>query len=385
MVKEVVEPQSGAGGGCNAPWEMEAVVEKALASQHGRSEFAWHWTNWDFKHYFQGHIDRDFHDYANQRVFVYENAPGMTENCGVKVTYKASLLPKEASSRVPEYRPVSPDPQGGLRTKTKGQVFMDSLPKLSEEPPKEPWKAAESGEGGEGAGRDGWHKTKIFSDIINHTAASFPEEHLDQWRALEAFHDTYPTSDSLPNLPLTVKAPPEEGKPTPREWKMEHGSPISWSALWGRLAWRFERHFDNVADTKPFVCVCSPLERRQYHGIGDAPSTGAATNDSLNGSTRRPLAAAAINREETLDPDLLNVISSSNVPRRLRTAALAEQSLQAEAASLPTHVDSVQKDQFYFVQLNPGVYEGDLLVSLARVLEDTSGPPDTTQECASRH
>eukprot|EP00965_Chrysotila_dentata_P150037 4955475-Pleurochrysis_carterae.AAC.1 len=70
MVKAVIAPESGAGGGCNAPWEMEGIVEKALASQHGQPELAWHMANWDFKDYFQGHIEKEFHDYSDQRYFI---------------------------------------------------------------------------------------------------------------------------------------------------------------------------------------------------------------------------------------------------------------------------------------------------------------------------
>eukprot|EP00965_Chrysotila_dentata_P038190 1268880-Pleurochrysis_carterae.AAC.1 len=102
---------------------------------------------------------------------------------------------------------------------------MDSMPCLCDEPEKEPWKPAEAGEGGEGSGRDAWHKKKIFSDILKHTAASFPADHVDQWRALEAFHNLYPTSDSVPNLPLTVKAPAAEEYSPPKEWRMQHGAP----------------------------------------------------------------------------------------------------------------------------------------------------------------
>ena len=33
MLKETIWPKSGTGGGCNAPWDMEAIVHKSLASQ----------------------------------------------------------------------------------------------------------------------------------------------------------------------------------------------------------------------------------------------------------------------------------------------------------------------------------------------------------------
>eukprot|EP00965_Chrysotila_dentata_P095469 3155362-Pleurochrysis_carterae.AAC.1 len=93
---------------------------------------------------------------------------------------------------------------------------MKSLPPLSQEPPKEAWAPAEPGEAGEGAaaaaaaaststalaaatatsGKQAWFKKKVFSDIIKHTSKDFPPEHRDQWRALQSFHDKYPTSDA---------------------------------------------------------------------------------------------------------------------------------------------------------------------------------------------
>eukprot|EP00965_Chrysotila_dentata_P186145 6146031-Pleurochrysis_carterae.AAC.1 len=45
MVREKVQPGRGVGGGCAAPWDMEEMVKRALDSQTGRMELAWHWTN----------------------------------------------------------------------------------------------------------------------------------------------------------------------------------------------------------------------------------------------------------------------------------------------------------------------------------------------------
>eukprot|EP00965_Chrysotila_dentata_P199769 6179577-Pleurochrysis_carterae.AAC.1 len=127
----------------------------------------------------------------------------MTRNCGVRVTYKRTLLPRPINSREPEFKPVSTDPAGGLCTRPEGQIFMDSLPPLAEEPLREAWAPAESNEAGEGAGTTGkqaWHKRKVFSDILNHTSKEFSDAQRDQWRALESFHDKYPTSDVVPTL-----------------------------------------------------------------------------------------------------------------------------------------------------------------------------------------
>ena len=49
MVKAVIWPQHGVGGGCEAPWDMKGIVEKAVQSQRGKVELGWHWNtfNWN--------------------------------------------------------------------------------------------------------------------------------------------------------------------------------------------------------------------------------------------------------------------------------------------------------------------------------------------------
>ena len=49
MVKEQIHPQGGVGGGCRAPWDFDQVFQKALSSQRGHTEMAWHMVNinWD--------------------------------------------------------------------------------------------------------------------------------------------------------------------------------------------------------------------------------------------------------------------------------------------------------------------------------------------------
>ena len=63
MVKEVIWPQHGTGGGCMAPWDMEPIVQKAMASQSGPVELGWHWNNFDFKERYAAHLNKDFHFY----------------------------------------------------------------------------------------------------------------------------------------------------------------------------------------------------------------------------------------------------------------------------------------------------------------------------------
>eukprot|EP00965_Chrysotila_dentata_P010362 337523-Pleurochrysis_carterae.AAC.1 len=87
-----------------APWDMEGIVDQALASQKGHRELAWHWANWDFKSYYKEHIAAGFRDYADQRLWQYENDPTMSAHGGVRVTWRPDLLPS-ADPSIPDMRP----------------------------------------------------------------------------------------------------------------------------------------------------------------------------------------------------------------------------------------------------------------------------------------
>ena len=67
MVKEVIWPQSGTGGGCLAPWNFWAIAQSALRTQQGVIETAWHWTNTNFVKWFaDAHsINSNFQDFAD--------------------------------------------------------------------------------------------------------------------------------------------------------------------------------------------------------------------------------------------------------------------------------------------------------------------------------
>eukprot|EP00965_Chrysotila_dentata_P023426 776704-Pleurochrysis_carterae.AAC.1 len=84
---------------------MEEIVKRALASQSGHVELAWHWTNWNWREWLVGHIDPKFKDFSKMRVWVYENNTATTVNGGVRVTYKKTLLPHLSTSPEPEYKP----------------------------------------------------------------------------------------------------------------------------------------------------------------------------------------------------------------------------------------------------------------------------------------
>eukprot|EP00965_Chrysotila_dentata_P220311 6191703-Pleurochrysis_carterae.AAC.2 len=142
MVKEKVCPNREVGGGCMAPWDMEGIVDEALVSQKGQKELAWHWANWGFKSYYADHIAAGFHDYADQRLWEYENAPSMSTQGGVRVTYRPDILPL-SDPNIPDMRPVETGQNGAMRTKKEGKVFMSSFPSIASPPPMEAWKPAD--------------------------------------------------------------------------------------------------------------------------------------------------------------------------------------------------------------------------------------------------
>ena len=54
MVKNVIWPMQGSGGGCLAPMDMEQIIQTAMRSQAGTPELAFHWTNFNFRSKFEG-------------------------------------------------------------------------------------------------------------------------------------------------------------------------------------------------------------------------------------------------------------------------------------------------------------------------------------------
>ena len=105
MVKEQIWPQRGSGGGCMAPWDMEEIMLKAVKSQTGRTEFAWHWQNCNFKTLYDGHFDKDFGYYKDYRYWVYERDDNLEDHHYCRVTCRKNLLLHDANSRAPEFLP----------------------------------------------------------------------------------------------------------------------------------------------------------------------------------------------------------------------------------------------------------------------------------------
>lgn len=74
MIKEIIWPKRGVGGGCEAPWEMEKVIQAALKSQKGHIELAWQWQNFNWTQWFKDMkaIHKDFSSFSKYRHWVYE-------------------------------------------------------------------------------------------------------------------------------------------------------------------------------------------------------------------------------------------------------------------------------------------------------------------------
>lgn len=74
MIKEVIHPKRGTGGGCDAPWDMQNVVKQALKSQRGSVELVWQWQNFNWSNWFKDAkaIDRDFGGFSDYRHWVYQ-------------------------------------------------------------------------------------------------------------------------------------------------------------------------------------------------------------------------------------------------------------------------------------------------------------------------
>ena len=110
MVKEQIWPESGTGGGCMAPWDMEKIMRDAVKSQKGRCEFAMHWVNLDWRARYEGLFCNGFEGYGAERLWKYEYDPSLPP-LYVRVTYQENLLPREPNSREPDMLPCCPNEQ----------------------------------------------------------------------------------------------------------------------------------------------------------------------------------------------------------------------------------------------------------------------------------
>lgn len=56
-------------------------------------------------------------------------------------------------------------------------------------------------------------RAQVLRDILEYRMKDFTPAQKDQWRAMKTFHDMYKTSDSVPNLPISLRASKESIHP----------------------------------------------------------------------------------------------------------------------------------------------------------------------------
>ena len=250
MVKERIWPESGTGGGCMAPWDMEKIMQDAVKSQKGRFEFAMHWVNLDWRARYNGLFCAGFEGYGAERLWKYEYDPSLPP-LYVRVTYQENLLPREPNSREPDMLPCRANAHGELITMREGLEVLKSLPAPGTPYSVEPWKYAETSDAEGLTKRDAWHRKKVMGDIREHTAPSFPAAQQDQWAALDAFHTQYPTSDVVPNVPFSM--PGETNS-----WHVPRGTPMDWHAAFCKLTLRHNR-YNRAPMPNMFHSCCSGM------------------------------------------------------------------------------------------------------------------------------
>lgn len=130
----------------------------------------------------------------------------LKEHGYVKVKYKETLLDPPAGE--PAMLPVIYNEEGKKVMDPKGFLFIRENVQidLQQPAPKEKWRLGDAHDAEGLQRRDYWHKSKVMSDILNHRMQDFTAEQKDQWRALNWFHNTYQTSDALPDMPLSLRA-----------------------------------------------------------------------------------------------------------------------------------------------------------------------------------
>ena len=342
MVKEVVWPHRGTGGGCSAPWEFESVVKKALKSQAGTPEFAWHLTNTSWGEWFTSThaIHKEFQDFSDHRFWVYEYDPELPEHGYVRVTYKEAITTVASDERPYEFKPVELI-DGRYQLKRQGLIFMQDarvtprcsspdarFPLLSANPGVDAWKLGKAVEGV--PEKATWQQERVFRDILEHRMLSFSADLQEQWRTLKSFHDVYATADSVPSLPLRLQSP--DGS----SFAMSYGSPFDWDAAWSKLAWRFDRPHkpsQSAAGSSALVPSAAP-----------APPPAPA------------LRAAAV----------INKITGANAPRLQKKHATASEAVAAQVAVLPPKgVTSVDVGALCFAVTDES--DGEFSLGLVRI------------------
>jgi len=375
MVKEKIWPKRGAGGGFRAPWDFEDIMKAALASQRGKPQFAWHLANIDWTTWFSSFdsIGKDFALFSGYRVWKYEYAPDLPEHGFVRVTYKESLTTVAGSNRA-EWKPFE-HVDGQYRTKPEGLIFMQdaaayssnpnlkvtpnaSFPKLSRDPGVDKWKLGKPVEGV--PAKKTWKQEKVFSDILEHRMVSFPEQQQQQWHAMKYFHDTFPTADTLPPLPITLPSP------NGTQFTMQNGSPLDWNAAWEAVAWIHDRPHkpsegtsahvnDGTADNADGASSAGGSEYKKGFGGGLGGRGGAGDGPA----SRVPA-----------DASVVNGVTGANNTKLDRKHAAQDEELAATVRDLPAHgIKELAEHKLHFAV---AAADGEFRVCVVKVdkLED---------------
>tara|TARA_B110001452_G_scaffold101705_1_gene84383 strand:+ start:387 stop:3554 length:3168 start_codon:yes stop_codon:yes gene_type:complete len=371
MVKEQVWPKRKTGGGCQAPWDFKAIFEKALATQQGPVEMAWHLANnsWD-RWFARTHsINSNFAHFQNHRYWIYEHDDTVPQHGCVKVTYKESLTTTgNEPGRPCEFKPFETDANGDFtgRTKPEGMIFMQdrafpttcshteaTFPLLSVDPGIDAWKL---GKPVEGAPSDKtWKQDRVFNDVMKHRMASFPELKKEQWRALHQFHETYATAASLPPLPINITTAAGS------TFSMDHGSPVSWTAAWAKVAWRFPRPHKPPPANAP--APSSALVVASSAGAPAASSALVVASSAAGGEAGPSNAAASLYSQPAA---LVNSVTGGNNSRLARAHGQRDVAVVTAATALrASGVESVSLHQLCFaVTPEP---EGEFSVGVVRI------------------
>ena len=142
MYKEQVHPGNGdnSHSGCGAPWDAAGHVKRALSTQSGQSQFAFHLANFDFDTWTRASISKDFGEFKGVRFWRYEYDSNLPKHGYVRVTFKESLLAHPADADGPEWLPHIDGPDGKKITDPEGHLFMQTpFPSLDDDPGIEPW------------------------------------------------------------------------------------------------------------------------------------------------------------------------------------------------------------------------------------------------------
>eukprot|EP00965_Chrysotila_dentata_P130651 4319732-Pleurochrysis_carterae.AAC.1 len=294
----------------------------SIGKSNWETEFAWNWASFDWVTWAKSFscVAQDFGYQSKLRYWHYEYDEYLAKHGYVLVRYRRTLLPPKDGE--PEFLPA--DYVGGKWVpKPKGLLFMlnRQFPKVSVAADVESWKPAET-DATEGLG--------VHDKAGQRTAPTASEcVQRDQWRALHQFHLQYSTCDSLPPLPISCAAPPTEAK-TVLLWNMEHGTSVSWTLSWEKLAWKFSR----------------PHKPQQYSDIPAGSNFECAALYS-------------------------GVTGINNPMEEVKRKALQTQQRDKRIDASLTHRDSVEVGELFLVGVTD-CFEGQLAVGIGRIVAPVS-------------